>query len=103
MPILTQIKCSECEESFSTAHLLVVHMGNSHADKEKKRQFSCTDCQLAFPSWKVLKFHMRSDHLKPFGCLRCPVSFTTEQLLMEHATVGPYTWRECMKMFFFYL
>lgn len=85
------IKCSYCDELFTTTTSLLNHLDQSH---EEKTLFKCDKCGRFFSMLILKQIHMLQQHLdeqtadnKPFVCKICKKGFGTKVSLRNHEEI----------------
>lgn len=87
----TSIKCSYCDEIFTTTISLLNHLDQSH---DEKTLFKCEKCGRFFSMLILKQIHMLQQHLdehtvdnKPFVCKICKKGFGTKGSLRSHEEI----------------
>ena len=75
-----EIKCKECDKSFSVVRLLNAHVRNCHM----KTIIPCRICNQLFRTKDKLSKHMQVTHSKAFECNECGAKYTSKSGLRDH-------------------
>lgn len=102
-----RVRCEECDKSFITRSLYVLHLQSKHPDSAELR-FQCSMCPKRFPSDKKAKLHeavhLPSDQKMVHPCNYCDKKFSKlvnvqAHIKAVHIGERPYICEECGKAF----
>ena len=93
--------CDMCPQVYISYVSLRCHMGSSHLNKKKKKEYKCQFCEKVFKQDSSYKEHIMVKHekKKPFNCNLCTRSYGTIFKLRIHKKLvhEPARCNECGK------
>ena len=81
-----QVKCLECNKTYSSIQTARVHRKYVHMSKQNDRKFICKLCNKDFAVKGYMKRHVKTVHTSPtaFKCVVCPKNFKLKRSLDSH-------------------